>query len=267
MRKTHYIFLFWLIIIHNFAKAQQATTRKDNKNEKNTQDKILLIPFENKMYMSEIDFYINKETKLNQKQIRYAFRDGLNEQLYHAFKKRKYEVIDLMSDTVKYQKDLKKIYGNITYDFVTVPDQNNYQPPKKEKQEKGIQQGQVVAVSETENKFMNTRVISPVLIPYLYEKYKAKYYVFINELDLKASAVNSTDIIPEQAKRKIIVHYTIYSADAKEINSGIAETEAEKKDNDPNKIQKKYFSQIAETIANRFLNELNKLSNKTTPKN
>lgn len=251
--------LFFLA--HPLFSQQQPTTRKDKDNVSKTasQEKIMLIPFENKMYMSEIDYYINKETKLNQKQIRYMFRDGLNDQLYHAFKKRKFEVIDLMSDTVKYQKDLKKIYGNISYDFVTVPDQNNYQPPKKEKKEKGIQEGQVVAVTETDNKFMNTRILTPVLIPYLYEKYKARYYVFINELDLRASAVNPTDFIPENAKRKIIVHYTIFSVDAKEINSGIAEVEADIKDNDPNKIQKKYLSQIAEIIANRMMNQLNKL--------
>lgn len=249
--------LLLFFIAHSFSSlAQQLTTRKDNSIKSNNSTKILLIPFENKMYMSEIDYYINKETKMNQKQIRYAFRDGLNEQLYHAFKKRKFEVIDLMSDTIKYQNDLKKIYGNISYDFVTVPDQNNYQPPKKEKKEKGIQQGQVVAVTETDNKFMNTHVLSPVLIPYLHDKYKAQYYVFINELDLKASTVNPTEYIPENSKRKFIVHYTIFSVDAKEINSGIAEVEADIKDNDPNKIQKKYFSILAETIAERFVKQL-----------
>ncbi len=251
--------VFQLLCIQYLFSQQQPSTRKDNTQREMVGEKIMLIPFENKMYMSEIDYYINKETKLNQKQIRYAFRDGLNEQLYHAFKKRKFEVIDLMSDTVKYQKDLKKIYGNISYDFVTVPDQDNYQPPKKEKKEKGIQEGQVVAITETDNKFMNTKILTPVLIPYLYEKYKARYYVFINELDLKASAVNPTDFIPENARRKIIVHYTIFSVDAKEINSGVAEVEADIKDNDPNKIQKKYFYQIAEMIATRMMNQLNKL--------
>lgn len=255
------------ITVSVFYAQNQPSTRKNtttNNSRANNTSKILLIPFENKMYMSEIDYYINKETKLNQKKIRYLFRDGLNEQLYHALKKRKFEVIDLMSDTVKHQKDLKKIYGNITYDFVNIPDQNNYKAPQKEKKEKGIQQGQVVAVTETENKFMNTRVLSPALIPYLYDKYKAKYYIFINELDIKASAVNPTDFIPQNAKRKIIVHYTIYSVDAKEINSGIADIDAETEDNDPGKIQKKYFSVIAEMIANRMMNELSK--NQTSKK-
>ncbi|GIV26680.1 MAG: hypothetical protein KatS3mg027_0494 [Bacteroidia bacterium] len=244
---------------------QQPTTRKDVEKEKTlitNQAKVLIIPFENKMYMSEIDYYVNKETKLNTKQIRHEFRNGLNEQLYYSLKKKKFIPIDLMSDTVKYYKDLKFIYGNISYDYVKIPDQNNYKPPVREKKEKGIQQGQIVAESDDENRFMNTRVLSPALVPYLYQKYKAQYYVFINELDLKASAVNPTDYIPQNAKRKIVVHYTIFSVDAKEINSGVAEVEFETKMNVPPKIIKNYFSIVAETIVERFVKQLQKNSEK-----
>lgn len=259
-RSFYAVFLLLTIFKCSIFSQNQPSTRKlipEKKTITTHQEKILLIPFENKMYMSEIDYYINKETKLSQKQIRHELRDGLNEQLYHAFKKRKYIPIDLMSDTNKYHKDLKFIYGNIGYDYLKIPDPNNYKPPVREKKEKGIQQGQIIAETDAENKFMNTRVLSPAMIPYLYQKYKARYYVFINELDLKASSVNPTDYIPETAKRKIIVHYTIYSVDAQEIHSGIVETEASIKDNNPGKIIKNYFSILAETIADRFVKQVN----------
>lgn len=255
--KKSVVFTFYLFIYLTAIAQQQPATRKDNNvGSKKEGAKVMIIPFENKMYMSEIDYYINKETKMNTKQIRHEFRDGLNEQLYYALKKRKFFPIDLMSDTMKYNKDLKFIYGNIAYDYVKVPDQNNYQPPVKEKKAKGIQNGQVVAETEAENKFMNTHVLSPALVPYLYEKYHAKYYVFINELDLKASAVNPTDYIPQNAKRKIVVHYTIFSVDAKEINSGIAEVDAEININHPSKIIKNYFSVLADTITNRMVRHI-----------
>lgn len=236
----------------------QPSTRKDDKSTYTETYKILIIPFENKMYLSEIDHHINKETHLNQKQIRYQFRDGLNEQLYHAFKKRKFTPIDLMSDTAKYSKDLKFIYGNISYDYLKIPDQNNYTPPKKEKKEKGIQEGQIVAETDDENRFMNTRVLNPSLIPYLYKKYKTPYFVFINELDIKVPLTNPGDYSTSTSKRKIIVHYTVYSVDAKEINSGIVEVEADVKINQPSKIIKKYFFNIAETIGDRVVKQINK---------
>lgn len=249
------VFLFTSLIV---LSQNQPSTRKDIKSTDNTgKNKILIIPFENKMYLSEIDHQINKETKLNQKQIRYQFRDGLNEQLYYALKKRKFTPVDLMSDTTKYAKDLQYIYGNISYDYLKIPDQNNYTPPKKEKKEKGIQEGQIIAETESENKFMNTRVLSPALIPYLYKKYKTTYYIFINELDIKAAANNPGDYTITIPKRKIIVHYTVYSVDAKEINSGIAEIDADVKINQPSKIIKNYFFIIAETIAERIVKQIN----------
>jgi len=60
----------------------------------------MLIPFENRMYLSEIDFMINKESKLNAKQIKATMRDGLNEQFYKRLKS-KIAVFDLLKDTTK----------------------------------------------------------------------------------------------------------------------------------------------------------------------
>src|SRR4051812_25994002 len=54
--------------------------------------KALVIPFEPKLYMSEIDQNVSKESKLNAKQIKYAFRSGLDYMLVAEFKK-KFNVI------------------------------------------------------------------------------------------------------------------------------------------------------------------------------
>jgi prolyl oligopeptidase len=56
--------------------------------------------------------------------------------------------------------------------------------------------------------------------------------------------------------RKIIVHYTVYSYDAKEINSGIAEQDFPSDINNPSKIIDKYFSKVAETINSRVIKAL-----------
>ena len=76
----------------------------------------MLIPFENRMYLSEIDFLINKESKLNAKEIKALMRDGLNEQLYKKLKS-KMTVVDLLEDTVKTKKDLENIYQYLSYQY------------------------------------------------------------------------------------------------------------------------------------------------------
>ncbi len=214
--------------------------------------KIMLIPFEPHLYNSEIDFYINKETKLNAKQIKFAFRDGVNEALYKALKLQ-YGVVDLMDDTVKTKKDLESIYQNLGYEYQKIPDQTNYTPPKKEKDDPKIEKGQIVVETNADARFMNAKVKNATLVPYLYGKYKSDIFIFINQLDIKASGSNGpAELGTSTGNRKIVVHYTVYTFDAKEINSGIAEEQFPSTINNPTKIVGTYFSKIAQTITQRI---------------
>ncbi len=212
--------------------------------------KIMVIPFESRMYLSEIDFMINQETKLSAKQIKATMRDGLNEQLYKKLKS-KMPVVDLLEDTTKTKKDLEDVYQYLTYQYVKVPNQDSYKPPVKEKDEKAIAKGQLVVESNSDARFMNAKLKNATLVPYLGGKYKTDVFLFINELDIKSLNGLPGDF-NTASNRKIILHYTVYTLDAKEINSGIAEVNMPSNVNNPSKIINSYFSQLAEIIANRI---------------
>ncbi|MBI3519018.1 MAG: hypothetical protein HY062_06630 [Bacteroidetes bacterium] len=234
-------------------KGQDKTINSGNKpavKEGASKHKIMIIPFENRMYLSEIDFMINKETKLNAKQIKATMRDGLNEQFYKKLKP-KMPVVDLLEDTVKTKKDLENIYQYLSYQYVRVPDQNNYKPPVKEKEEKTINNGQLVVESNNDARFMNAKLKNASLVPYLGGKYKTDLYLFINELDIKMLNGSPADI-SSTSTRKIILHYTVYTLDAKEINSGIAEVNLPTNVNSPAKIINTYFAQLAEMVVSRI---------------
>ncbi|MGZ3884071.1 MAG: hypothetical protein ACXVP0_08160 [Bacteroidia bacterium] len=211
----------------------------------------MLIPFEPKMYMSEVDMYINQETKLTGKEIKAAFRDGVNEQLYRALKPH-YSVVDLLDDTVKTRKDLSMIYQYLGYDYQKVPDQEHYTPPKKEKEEKTITNGQLTVETNTDQRFMNAKVKNAKLVPYLYDKYKCDIFVFVNQLDLKSSNSGGPAELAATGNRKVVIHYTVYTYDAVELNSGIAEQEFPVTLNNPNKISGTYISKAAQAIAARI---------------
>lgn len=240
-------------LLHLSIYAQDRTIGASN-NESNREIfkkyKIMIIPFENRMYMSEIDYQINKETKLNAKQIKAQMRDGINEQLYKKLKS-KMNVVDLLDDTVKTKKDLTDIYQYLSYDYQKVPDQNNYKPPVKEKEEKTVQKGQLVVETNSDARFMNAKIKNATLVPYLTGKYKTNIYLFINELDIKALNGSPADF-NTNSERKIIVHYTVYTSDAKEINSGIAEVNLPVSVNSISKINQVYFAQIADIISSRI---------------
>lgn len=250
--KHFFLFLILNCLALNFIG--QNTTVSGTKNEKETaaSHKVMLIPFETRLYLGEIDQNINAETKLTAKEIKYKFRDGLNEQLFKAFKTNKFNVVDLMEDTTKYKKDLEGIYQYLTYEFQKVPDQNNYQPPKKEKEQKKIEKGQLNVESNSDARFMNAKITNAKVVPLLYGKYKTDLFVFINQLDIKASGSKGpAELGDGNGNRKITVHYTVYTYDAREINSGIAEEEFAVNLNNPKKIIDKHFSKIATTIVER----------------
>ena len=248
------IFLTFNFLTFNFIGQNTTVGGANNKTERETSaaHKVMLIPFESRLYMSEIDQSINAETKLTAKEIKYKFRDGLNEQLFKAFKTNKFNVVDLMDDTTKYRKDLDGIYQYLTYEFQKIPNQENYQPPKKEKEKKSIEKGQLNVESNSDARFMNAKITNAKVVPILYGKYKTDLYVFINQLDIKASGTKGPAELDEgNGNRKITVHYTVYTYDAKEINSGVAEEEFAVDLNNPKKIIDKHFSKIATTIVQR----------------
>jgi hypothetical protein len=213
---------------------------------------VMLIPFEPRLYMGEIDYQIAHETKLSSAEIRHRFRDGLNEQLNKKFRSQKYGVVDLMDDTAKFAKDTHGIYQYLSYNYMKVPDQNNYKPPVKEKKSKSVEKGQITVETNSDRRFMNARITNAKVVPMLYGKYKTDIFVFVNQLDIKASgSPDATQIINENPNRKIVVHYTVYTYDAKEINSGIAEVEFDSSLNNPKKIIDKHFATLASTIVDR----------------
>ncbi len=233
------------------------SSRTTAEREAPTAHKVMLIPFEPKLYMSEIDMQIARETKLSSKEIRHLFRDGLNEQLQRNLKLNKYSVVDLMEDTAKYRKDIEGIYQYLSYSYMKVPDQNNYKAPVAEKKEKKIDKGQLNVETNSEARFMNAKVINAKVVPMLYGKYSTDIFIFINQLDIKASgSADPSMMLNESPMRKITVHYTVYTYDAKEINSGIAETEFEPTLNNPKKIIEKHFSKVASTITSRVVKAL-----------
>lgn len=253
--KINYTYLFLIIcfLFNIRLQAQDKTIGSGNtKPEKDaiSKHKIMLIPFESRMYLSEIDFMINKESKLNAKQIRALMRDGINDQLYKKLKS-KMPVVDLLDDTVKTKKDLANVYEYLSYDYQKVPDQENYKPPVTEKTEKGIVKGQIMNETNNDVRFMNAKLKNATLVPYLFGKYKTDLFLFINELDIKSFNSNPKDMLSNNT-RKILMHYTIYSYDAKEINSGIAEVDLPATVNNPTKIITAYFAQLADIIVDRL---------------
>lgn len=229
--------------------SNSSTPNLSNTGSASSKHKVLIVPFEPRMYMSQIDHKINAETKWNQKKIKESFRFGLDDELYKSIKK-KMDVMSFLDDTSKYKKDIVKTYESINFSFDKIPDQTKYQAPKKEKEKPGIQKGQLVAETESNGKFMNVKLKDKNLLGSLNTKYKADVFLFINQLDITTEL--PTDGLSNDPVRTLTVHYTIFTTDGKEINSGISKTTFPADINNPSKISGSYLSKIADEITMRM---------------
>lgn len=229
-----------------------------------TKHKIMLIPFEPKLYMSQIDHKFNAETKLTQKQIKEVFRKGVNKELESALKKN-FEVLDLLKDTTKYKKDLFTIYKGLTYSFDKIPDQSHYKAPVNETKKENIKKGQLVVETDPNTRFMNAKIITPSLVPGLYGKYKTDLFLFANQLDIVSNNLGSSET-GSLTERVITLHYTVYTIDAKEIQSGICSVKFPAEANNPSKVVSAFLGKVAQEIARRINIAVTKLDSEKKPK-
>jgi hypothetical protein len=245
---TKHKFFFFLMFVSVFSFAQEGT-RNAASNGNSSTGKIMLIPFEPKLYMSEIDQKINQQTKWGFETIRENFRHQLDTQLKLKFQSID-PVISFYSDSAKMCKDLEYVYKstNLSYDLVDKPTSAITVSEKKS----GIKNGEIAVEVSDDKKFMNTKLTNTEALTYLNKKYKSEYFIFINELDIK-NDMNSYNMAEDVYQREIVVHYSILDRAGKTVNAGVSTARFTSKENNPKKISSQCFSVIATNIANTFL--------------
>lgn len=257
--------LFIILNLFHLVYAQNTTLGHDKEEDwklsneaKNKNGKILLIPFDERLYLSEIDKNIAQETKMNFDQIRNAFRFGIDANLLMQFKSN-YYTVSLLSDTFMASRDIEYIYKSTGYKYEPVPEEtekkNSLQKsntksgsPNQREDKPKITNGQLTVEMSYGNKFMNAVVENPALLATLNKKYKADIFIFINELDIKNDFQNTYDISSDSYQRKVIVHYTVFDKSGKQLDCGIASAHFSNKLNHPKKIMNACFPSIAQII-------------------
>lgn len=244
--KKYFSFLFFAsLCMVSFA---QEGTRTNETLGKSVTGKICLIPFEPKLYMSEIDQKINQQTKWDWETIRENFRKQIDSQLKLKLQS-SFSVVSFYADSAKMAKDLEYTYKStsLSYDLVSKPSDAK----TESKTQNGISNGQITVEQNSDKKFMNTKLTNVEVLTYLNKKYLSEYFIFINELDIK-NDMNSYDITSDTYQREVTVHYSILDKTGKTISAGIATSRFSSKENNPKKIVSQCFSPIAANIATKF---------------
>lgn len=241
------LFLFVVFSFPSFLFSQEGvkTTAAVNK----VAGKVMLVAFEPKMYMSDVDHNINKATKWTFDQIREYFRRQLDTQIKLKLQSTHGTIVSFYSDSIKMAKDLDYVYNNTSLSFDPIDKPTEPTAPATKKNP-NIHNGQLSVEINNDKKFMNTKILNTEVLPYLTNKYKSEYFVFINEFDMKTNP-DSYDIKTDSYQREITVHYTIMDKNGKLIAAGVATNSYSSRVNDPKKIVAQCFPAIATIIANK----------------
>ena len=194
--------------------------------------KILIIPFEEKLFYCDIMRDLTTVNQLTQQQIYDKLRNEIQLSLKAALKDSMETATFLNTDSITDQ-DLINIYAVLGYKFVPVPVEEEVDEKGKVKKEKkkpepkkevGIRDGQVVAERQVVDRYMSAHLKNHEVLNQFYANYGINKFLFINQMDVK---MDLTD--PEMAfidpKRLVAIHYTIMDKDGKEISGGLTSSQ------------------------------------------
>ena len=266
-------FLFFLILYIIFPFKGVTQENSTDPFEIYTQDKdnkILIVPFESKMYASSIDKEIAIANNMQYIEVKEAIKKSVSEQILLSLSQ-KTPAVSLAHHQDSANKMLNYIYNSIgfKYDLVKTKDTVQTQPSKKElikdklnkfvnqiqaeipsekkEYDRGtIHQGEVLTSNHYADRFMNVVINNPNLLSDLQLNYQTNYFIFVNEFHIGRSYRKKDNYY--KSYRKLNVHYTVLNKKGKEVDAGVAETEMPADIHNLNKIEKIYLSQLAEDL-------------------
>ena len=270
LKQTFLIALFILSNIILFAQDQtmgkkERITFEIDKGGSKIKKKVLIIPFDNKMYMSEVDREVSEENQLDFNQIRSKFRKSLNELLFIALNEN-YKAFSMLNDDKDLQEDLLRIYYSLGFKYDVVektPEEKELEKKSSGSQKRvlvnkkkddtkttsGIQKGEVISNPNNEIRFMNSVIASPTILEHLSRKYGAELLIFINQMDIKHSPESTAYTLADNtSNREIKIHYTIMDIKGKQQSAGAAFSSFSGNDNNINNIINSSFPNLVKKI-------------------
>ena len=260
------IFLFFSLLnsygqsIPEYDQFEVYTQDKDNK--------ILIIPFENKMYASAIDNELAEYNRLNYSAIKEEMKKGISEQILLSISN-KTPAISLEHHKDSNSQILNYIYNSIglKYEKVKYKDtvelaskktdlikerlnkfvhQTNQHHEKAKYNRGNLSNGEIHTSNYTEERFMNVIIQNPNLLDELKSKYRTNYYIFINEFHVGRALASPGNIYLKE--RQISTHYTVFNQRGREVDAGVIRVKMPEDVYSIQKIKREYLSTIAKEL-------------------
>lgn len=222
------------------------------------QQKILIIPYEPRMHLSDADLDISGYSERSPQQVRSLFRAGITEKVNDKLQSA-YPTHSLLQDLrPEALQELNRIYAAIDYSFDTSyailhpkPDSNaasakwNKNKMRKKELELRTATGDI--------KYMNVKVLDPELLSSLNKKYGTDLFVFLTQVEIKTTSKDCSDIQYGMYQRVFKVHYAVFGLDGKQRYGDVAMVNFPSNSNEIGEIMSKNFPALSDKISHGVL--------------
>jgi len=241
----------------NVTKSDQEVYAEGAKEE----SKILIIPFEEKLFYSDIMRDLTTVNNMGANEIYHRLRNEIQFSMKKALKDSMKTAMFLNTDSLL-ESDLVSIYSVLGYQYVPVPKEveedkkGKKKAAKKQqsepKKEVGIRNGQVIAERQVEERYMNAKLKDNAILNQFYANYGINRFLFINQMDVKMDLSD-----PETAfidpRRLVAIHYTILDQNGLLLSGGLAQAEFPGTESRLNYIIGANFYKLAATVFGKLL--------------
>jgi hypothetical protein len=212
--------------------------------------KILIIPYEPKMHISDADHDIAESSNRSTQQMRAMFRTGLAHQLNTTIVT-SYPTYSLLEDLrPEAQSELNRIYHAMDYSYDTVfsAHQNKAEANGKKLTKKEQKKELESKTASGDIRFMNVKILDPHLLSDLSQQYGVDLFVFVSQVEIKTNHKDCAGIGLDLFDRDIKVHYAVFDSNGIELNGDIAKYNSDKSTNEVTAIMQENFPPISQTI-------------------
>lgn len=256
MRNT---LLFIVLLVSGTLQAQHSTLRFTDEAINLSQKSVLVVPFESKMYLSDINKALAENNNLSSDQIIQRFTAAIDQSIYYAFQEKcKISSFYGIEDT-SVTEDLNYIYDNLLleYELVSVPEDKSKAEQLKAKLKKKednsyqrgqVNNGQIITTRDVRERYMKTVITDQKMLDSMHFKFDNDYFLFVNQLDIKNDYSDMIAVQQGSFDRVAQLHYTLYAKDGSILTTGISKTTFSKLQNDINKIISENFPILAYQI-------------------
>lgn len=261
MKIKYLILLLLSLLMHNilFAQTKEKKVAPPSTAFVKPTKTMLIIPFDTKLYLSEVDRIVGPTSKKKPEELRNYFRNNLTAMLFAELQRNFISKSILQSATTQMEnsQDDNLIFKSLSYKYEDPTKYENEKSPKPNKEKTktlGMLNGQIVAQAESiEGKYYKA-LPEKALFNYLQPKYEADYILFISLFEFKNQLTDDNfDKNSNQPYRSLRVHYTLYDKTGVYVCGNFVEAKVPVSENKADMIVKTYFSQIVDHINTTIL--------------